>query len=74
MVCFWPLLFQVSHKLLLRAMASLKAGVKAGTSEFEASGKQSAEGMVRALNELASFCDRELRLTEDEGQICSRAS
>ena len=46
-------------------MSCLKAAVKSGTAEH----KRSAEkgGMVEALLEMASFCDRELRLKEDEG-------
>ena len=51
-------------------MATLKDGVKSGTSEFDESGKQNSQGMVSALNELASFCDRELRLKEEEGESC----
>ena len=45
-------------------MASLKSGIKSGTAEHKASGD--SEGMVQALVELAAFCDRELRLKEDE--------
>ncbi len=59
---------QVSHKLLLRALASLKNGVRSGTAEHKASGE--GEGMVSALLEMAAFCDRQLRLNEDdEGRL-----
>ncbi|XP_064405997.1 DNA-dependent protein kinase catalytic subunit-like isoform X2 [Halichondria panicea] len=55
---------QVSHKLLLRALASLKNGVRSGTADHKASGE--GEGMVSALLEMAAFCDRQLRLKEDD--------
>ena len=56
---------QVSHKLLIRCMGALKSGVKSGNAEHKATGDD--EGMVKALVELASFCDEQLRLKEDEG-------
>ena len=46
-------------------MSSLKAGVKSGNAEQKAT--RDSEGMVKALVELASFCDEQLRLKEDEG-------
>lgn len=58
---------QISHKLLLHALTSLKAGVKSGTMEHKGNGD--CEGMVAALVEMASFCDRQLRLKEDEGDF-----
>ncbi len=62
-------LTQISHKLLLRAFASLKGGVKSSTAEYKATERR--EGMREALEELAAFCDRELRLKEDESEIIS---
>ena len=56
---------QISHKLLLRALTSLKQGVKSGTAEHKATGDSA--GMVRALVGVANFCDRALRANEDEG-------
>lgn len=56
---------QISHKLLIRCMGSLKSGVKSSNAEYKASGNE--EGMVKALVELATFCDEQLRLKEDEG-------
>ena len=56
---------QLSHKLLIRCMGALKSGVKSGNAEHKATGDN--EGMVKALVELASFCDEQLRLKEDEG-------
>lgn len=50
---------QVTHKLLLRALASLKSGVSSGSGE-------GGDGMVTALLAMASFCDRQLRLSEDD--------
>ena len=55
----------MAHKLRLRAMSSLKAAVKSGTAEHKSGGEKT--GMVEALLEMAVFCDRELRLKEDEG-------
>ena len=46
-------------------MGALKSGVKSGNAEHKATGD--GEGMVKALVELASFCDEQLRLKEDEG-------
>jgi len=46
-------------------MSSLKGAVKAGTAEHKSGGEKT--GMVEALLEMAAFCDRELRLKEDEG-------
>lgn len=46
-------------------MGALKSGVKSGSAEHKASGDD--EGIVKALVELASFCDEQLRLKEDEG-------
>ena len=63
-------MFQISHKLLLRALASLKVGVKSGTAECEGGGRK--EGMQEALEELAAFCDRKLRLREDEGESSAK--
>ncbi len=57
---------QVSHKLLLRALNSLKLGLKCGTAEHRATGESG--GMVQALDDMASFCDRALRAVEDEGK------
>ena len=56
---------QLSHKLLIRCMGALKSAVKSGNAEFKASGDDG--GMVKALVELASFCDEQLRLKEDDG-------
>ena len=56
---------QLSHKLLIRCMGALKSGVKSGNAEHKATGDN--KGMVKALVELASFCDEQLRLKEDEG-------
>ena len=56
---------QISHNLLLRALASLKSGVKSGTAEHKEGG--SSDGMVSALVSMATFCDRALRVKEDEG-------
>lgn len=47
-------------------MACLKSAVKSGTAEHKKTGTKG--GMVEALLEMASFCDRELRLKEDEGE------
>jgi len=58
-------LLQISHKLLLRALTSLKQGVKSGTAEHKATGDSA--GMVGALVGVANFCDRALRANEDEG-------
>ncbi len=58
---------QIAHKLLLRAMSSLKGAVKSGTAEHKKSGEK--EGMIEALLEMAAFCDRELRLKEDDGKF-----
>ena len=60
---------QLSHKLLIRCMGALKSGVKSGNAEHKATGDN--EGMVKALVELASFCDEQLRLKEDEGNCIS---
>jgi hypothetical protein len=46
-------------------MGALKSGVKSGNAEHKATGDD--EGMVKALVELASFCDEQLRLKEDDG-------
>ena len=46
-------------------MASLKGAVKCGTEEHKRSGEKG--GMVAAMLEMATFCDRELRIKEDEG-------
>ena len=56
---------QLSHKLFIRCMGALKSGVQSGNAEHKATGD--GEGMVKALVELASFCDEQLRLKEDEG-------
>lgn len=56
---------QISHKLLLQALASLKHGMKSGTAEHRATGESG--GMVQALVDVANFCDRALRAKEDEG-------
>lgn len=56
---------QISHKLLLRGMACLKGAVKSGTAEHKRAGEKG--GMVEALLAMAAFCDRELRINEDEG-------
>ena len=56
---------QISHKLLLQALASLKHGMKSGTAEHKATGESG--GMVQALVDVANFCDRALRAKEDEG-------
>ena len=56
---------QISHKLLLQALASLKHGMKSGTAEHRATGE--SVGMVQALVDVANFCDRALRAKEDEG-------
>ena len=48
-------------------MASLKVSLKSGTADHKATGN--SEGMVQALVALATFCDRELRLKEEEG-VC----
>ena len=58
---------QISHKLLLRALTSLKQGVKSGTAEHKATGD--SVGMVQALVGVANFCDRALRAKEDEGMV-----
>ena len=58
---------QLSHKLLIRCMGALKSGVKSGSAEHKATGD--GEGMVKALVELASFCDEQLRLKEDDGDV-----
>lgn len=58
-------LHQISHKLLLQALASLKHGMKSGTAEHRATGESG--GMVQALVDVANFCDRALRAKEDEG-------
>ena len=60
---------QLSHKLLIRCMGALKFGVKSGNAEHKATGDD--DGMVKALVELASFCDEQLRLKEDEGNCNS---
>ena len=43
--------------------------MKSGSQEHNSSGDSS--GMVQALVELASFCDRQLRLKEDNGMFAS---
>ena len=48
-------------------MSSLKAGVKSGNAEHKATGDN--EEMVQALVQLASFCDEQLRLKEDDGTL-----
>ncbi len=67
-VCDLPMcvLPQVTHKLLLRALASLKSGVTSGSAEGKTGGN---DGMVTAMLEMASFCDRQLRLSEEEGVL-----
>ena len=50
-------------------MGSLKAGVKSGNAEYKTTGEK--EEMVSALVELASFCDEQLRLKEDEGKLAN---
>ena len=39
--------------------------MKAGTLEHKTSGD--SEGMIAALLDMAAFCDRQLRLKEDDG-------
>lgn len=41
----------------------MKAGTKSGTAEMKQS--DNADGMVEALMEMSSFCDRALRAQED---------
>ena len=55
---------QVTRKLLLKSLAALKSATKAGTSEMSAT--ERPEGMVKALMEMALFCDRALRAKEDK--------
>ena len=57
---------QISQKLLLRALASLKMGVTSGNKQHSTTGN--SEGMMKALEELATFCDGQLRLKEEEGE------
>lgn len=76
MIATWPrtCLFhlQISHKLLLRALAALKCGVGEGKKEREEGG--GSEGMVQGLIAMATFCDNALRAQEDKGQFTTHCS
>ena len=54
---------QVTRKLLLKSLGAFKSATKAGTSEMNVTEKP--EGMVKALTEMALFCDRALQAEED---------
>ena len=57
----------MSHKLLLKALGSLKSGLKSGTAVHKVT--RDSEGMVKALMEMASFCDRAIKAKEDNGEF-----
>lgn len=44
----------------------MKGAVKSGTAEHRGGGDK--DGMLEALLEMAAFCDRQLRLKEDDGK------
>ena len=54
---------QVTHRLFLKALSSLKGGVKAGTEHHKVS--QDSSPMVKALVAMAKFCDAALRSKEE---------
>jgi DNA-dependent protein kinase catalytic subunit len=54
---------EITHKLLLKSLSSLKAATKSGTAEMKETGQ--ADGMVEALMDMALFCDHALRADED---------
>ena len=60
---------QISHKLLLKSLTSLKSATKSGTAEMKESG--GSEGMVEALMDMALFCDCALRACEDPDEQSS---
>ena len=55
----------MAHRLFLKALSSLKGGVKAGTEHHKAS--QDCSSMVKALVAMAKFCDAALRGKEEGG-------
>ena len=57
---------QVSHKLWVRALASLDTSVKAGKMRNKTTGK--IEPAVDSLLEVVSFCDKIIRKEEEEDE------